>query len=130
VAAPADLDKAVRLLLDEHLSRTVAEQLRKLGHDVMAVVEVGLRQQLDTEVMAWAAGEKRAVVTANYQDFRRIHDVYLSRGDRHFGLVLVPRRFSLSREGFGRLIETLDRLLTEHPSETAFESAEVWLTDV
>ena len=129
MAAPADLDKALRLLLDEHLSPTIAAQLREFGHDVMAVVEVGLRQQLDIDVMAWAVGDRRAVVTANYQDFRRIKDVYLSRGDRHFGLVLVPRRFSLSRDGFGRLIQALDRLLTEHPSETAFESAEVWLDD-
>ena len=119
----------MRLLLDEHLSPTIAEQLRKLGHDVIAVVEAGLRQQPDTEVMAWAVGEGRAVVTANYQDFRRIHDVHLSRGDRHFGLILVPRRFSLAREGFGRLIETLDGFLSEHPSEGALESAEVWLTD-
>lgn len=119
----------MRLLLDEHLSPTIAQQLRSRGHDVLAVAEIGLRQQLDIEVMAWAVGERRAVVTANYQDFRRIHDVYLSRGDRHLGLVLVPRRFSLSREGFGRLIEALNGFLMEHPSETAFESAEVWLTN-
>ncbi|HVC99837.1 MAG TPA: DUF5615 family PIN-like protein [Candidatus Dormibacteraeota bacterium] len=119
----------MRLLLDEHLGPTIAEQLGQLGHDVVAVAEVGLRQQLDTEVMAWAVGERRAVVTANYQDFRRIHDVYLSRGERHFGPALVPRRFSLSRDGFGRLIETLDRFLTEHPSEPAVESAEAWLTN-
>jgi hypothetical protein len=118
----------VRLLLDEHLSPAIAEQLRSRDHDVLSVAEVGLRQQPDTEVMVWAVAEKRAVATANYQDFRPIHEVYLSRGDRHFGLVLVPRRFSLAREGFGRLIEVLDRFLTDHPAENALESAEIWLT--
>jgi Domain of unknown function (DUF5615) len=118
----------VRLLLDEHLSPAIAEQLRTLKHDAVAVAEVGLRQRLDAEIMAWAVAEKRAVVTANYQDFRPLHEVYLSRGDRHFGLVLIPRRFSLAREGFGRLIEVLDRFPTDHPPENALESAEVWLT--
>lgn len=76
-----------------------------------------------------AVAENRALATANYQDFRPIHEVYLSRGDRHFGLVLIPRRFSLAREGFGRLIEALDRFLTEHASQTALQSAEAWLAD-
>jgi hypothetical protein len=128
LAASAVLDQDVRLLLDEHLSPAIAEQLRSRDHDVLSVAEVGLRQQPDTEVMVWAVAEKRAVATANYQDFRPIHEVYLSRGDRHFGLVLVPRRFSLAREGFGRLIEVLDRFLTDHPAENALESAEIWLT--
>ena len=129
MAAPADFDPDVRLLLDEHLSPAIAEQLRSREHDVVLVVEVGLRQQLDREVMAWAVAENRALATANYQDFRPIHEVYLSRGDRHFGLVLIPRRFSLAREGFGRLIEALDRFLTEHPSQSALQSAEAWLAD-
>ena len=128
MAASAVRDQDVRLLLDEHLSPAIAEQLRSREHDVVAAAEVGLRQQLDTEIMAWAVAEQRAVATANYQDFRPIHEVYLSRGDRHFGLVLIPRRFSLAREGFGRLIEVLDRFLTDHPSEIAMESAEAWLT--
>jgi len=54
LAAPADFDPDVRLLLDEHLSPAIAEQLRSREHDVVLVVEVGLRQQLDREVMAWA----------------------------------------------------------------------------
>jgi Domain of unknown function (DUF5615) len=128
LAASAVLDQDVRLLLDEHLSPAIAEQLRSRDHDVVSVAEVGLRQQLDPAVMAWAVAEKRAVATANYQDFRPIHEVFLSRGDRHLGLILIPRRFSLAREGFGRLVEVLDRFLTDHPSENALESAEAWLT--
>lgn len=128
MAAPAPLAKQVRLLLDEHLSPAIAEQLRTIKHDVVAVAEVGLRQQLDALIMAWAVTEKRAVVTANYQDFRPLHEVYLSRGDLHYGLLLIPRRYSLAREGFGSLIEALARFLTDHPSDGALESAEAWLT--
>ena len=117
----------MKLVLDEHLSPTIAEELRRRGHDVEAVTEVGLRGQPDAAVMTWAIGEGRAVVTANYADFRALHDVYLSRGESHSGVVLVPRRFSLAEAGFGQLIAALVELLKEHPSNNALENAETWL---
>jgi predicted nuclease of predicted toxin-antitoxin system len=119
----------VKLVLDEHLSSVIAEQLRERGHDVVGAGEAGLQGQPDAWLLAWAVREGRAVVTANYADFRALHDVYLSRGERHFGVVLVSRRFELSVTGFGRLIAALDRLLKEHPRDRALESAEAWLTD-
>jgi len=119
----------VRLVLDEHLSPTIAEELRRRGHDVVAVAEAGMREQPDAALLDWAVAQDRAVVTANYADFRALHQVRLSRGEGHRGIVYVPRRFSLSQAGFGRLITALDWLLNGHPSNDALESAEVWLLD-
>jgi predicted nuclease of predicted toxin-antitoxin system len=119
----------VKLVLDEHLSPTIAEELRSRGHDVVAVSEVGLRQQADDAVLAWAVGETRGLVTANYTDFRALHETYLSRGERHFGIVLVSRRISLAEAGFGRLIAAIELLLKENPGATALESAETWPSD-
>lgn len=119
----------MKLVLDEHLSPIIAEELRRRGHDVVASREVGLGGQPDAELLAWAVREGRAVATANYADFRSLHELYLSRGERHFGIVLIPRRFQLSAAGFGRLIEALDRLLTEQPGDRALESVEAWLAD-
>lgn len=119
----------MKLVLDEHLSPKIAEELRRAGHDVVAAAEVGLRQQPDGAIMAWAVAEDRAVVTANYDDFRALHRLYLNRGERHAGIVLVPRRFSLAEAGFGRLIAALEELLHEHPRNNALESVEAWLTD-
>ena len=119
----------MKLVLDEHLSPTIAKELRRRDHDVVAAAEVGLRQQADAAVMAWAVGESRALVTANCDDFRALHQAYLSRGDRHVGVVFVPRRFSLAEAGFGRLIAALERLLMEHPQDDALEGVETWLED-
>ena len=119
----------MKLVLDEHLSPTIANELCRRGHDVVAAAEVGLRQQPDAAVWAWAVGQGRAVVTANYGDFRALHQLHLSRGERHLGVVLVPRRFSLAEAGFGRLIGALERLLREHPRDDALEGVEAWLAD-
>ena len=117
----------MRLLLDERVSRTIAEELRDRGHDVIAVAEAGLAQRPDEEVLAWAVRDGRAVVTANYRDFRMLHERLLLRGERHSGVVLIPRRYSLSVEGFGQLIRLLDSLLQTHPGDDALASAELWL---
>ena len=117
----------MRLLLDEHVSRRIAEELRKRGHDVVAADEAGLAQRPDEEVLASAVRDERAVVTANYRDFRVLHERMLLRGERHSGVVLIPRRYLLSVEGFGQLIQLLDSLLQTHPSDDALDSAEFWL---
>jgi hypothetical protein len=119
----------VRLLLDEHLSPRLAAELRNAGHDVLTAAEAGLRQSADPDVLSWAVNERRAIVTANYRDFRLLHEVYLSRGKLHFGLILVPRRLSLGRAGMGRLVEALARLLQDNPSDSALAGTEVWLDD-
>lgn len=70
----------MKLLLDEHFSQVIAEQLRSRGHDVVAVVErVELRERADAEVLGWAVSQGRAVVTENAGDFLRLHADYLSR---------------------------------------------------
>lgn len=119
----------MKLLLDEHLSPAIAEELRRRGHDVVAATEVGLGQQPDAAVLAWAIGESRAVVTANYADFRALHATFLSRGERHLGIVLMSRRFSLAEAAFGRLINAIERLFVENPGNIALESAETWLAE-
>jgi predicted nuclease of predicted toxin-antitoxin system len=57
----------VRFLVNENISRTVIQELRKLGHDVLSVKEsmVGAR---DDEVLARAREENRLIVTQD-KDF-------------------------------------------------------------
>lgn len=117
----------MKLVLDEHLSPTIAERLRAEGHDVVAAEGVGLRQRPDEEVFEWAVANQRALVTRNLRDFRPIHARYLSSGLEHFGLVLVPGRYSLARAGFGQLTRALGNLLERFPEEHELESVEHWL---
>jgi len=117
----------VRLVLDEMISPSAAERLRSKGHDVVGAAEVGLRQAPDAHVFAWAAGDRRAIVTVNYQDFRPLHDTRVSRGERPYGLLLIPRRHSLASRAIGRLVARLDAYLAAHPAVDALESQEHWL---
>ncbi|HEV7213979.1 MAG TPA: DUF5615 family PIN-like protein [Chloroflexota bacterium] len=119
----------MKLLLDEHFSPVLAQQLRQRGHDVLAVIELpALRQQPDEDVLAWAVAAGRAVVTENVGDFLRLHADYLSRGRPHYGLVLTTRRkFPRSSESMGRLIAALDELLRVLKTDDALQTDTHWL---
>jgi predicted nuclease of predicted toxin-antitoxin system len=81
----------VKLLLDEMISATVAEQLRARGHDVVAVQDLvlaHLRGVDDCLLLDHAAEEHRAVVTDNIPDFVRCHQRRVDRDNPHYGLLL------------------------------------------
>ncbi len=64
-----------RLYADEQYPYPVVEFLRALGHDVLTVQEAGKANQRisDSDVLAFATSEKRAVITQNRKDFFRLH---------------------------------------------------------
>ena len=118
----------MRLLLDEHISPIVAEQLRSRGHDAVAALEVSLTGVDDPGVLAWAASARRAVVTSNIQDFRPLHAASLTRGAAHHGIILVPTsRYSLRRDRLGTIVAALDQLLTRLPEDSALCDREHFL---
>jgi len=120
----------LRLLLDEHLSPEIARQLRQRGHDVVAVGErVELRGRPDRVHFASLPDEQRAIVTRDLADFRPLLAEALRRGEINSGLVCLPRRFSLNRDGIGRLVRALDTLLRTHPEADAVIAlgGEIWL---
>ena len=117
------------LLLDEHFSFRIAEQLRKKGCDVIAVVErPELREMSDEALLRWAGRNDRALVTENVQDFLPIHAEFLNHGEQHCGLILTSaRRFPRSTDGFGVLITALARLLSENQASSRLLSDIFWL---
>jgi hypothetical protein len=44
--------------------------------------------QNDEEQLAWSVSQERAIVTFNFADFAKLHDLYLSDGKEHFGIIL------------------------------------------
>jgi predicted nuclease of predicted toxin-antitoxin system len=80
---------APKLLLDEHLSPTVAHRLTALHFDVTCVRDRGLSGLKDWQLMEWCAGEGRAICTENERDFRKEHQRYLAEGRDHFGIIIV-----------------------------------------
>ena len=122
----------MKLLLDEHLSPEIARQLRERGHDVVAVGErTDLRGRPDRVHFASLPDEQRAIVTRDLGDFRPLLAEVLRRGSSTYGLVCVPARFPLNRDGLGRLVAALDAPLAAHPAVDAAVSlgGEIWLQD-
>jgi predicted nuclease of predicted toxin-antitoxin system len=123
----------VRLLLEEMISATVAEQLRVRGHDVVAVQDPDmghLRGIDDCVLLDHAATEHRAVVTDNVPDFVRCHQRRVDRGQPHHGLLLFANdTFPRHRHDafVGQLLTALEDQLLTHPDDN--DSSWIrWLT--
>lgn len=121
----------MRLLLDEHYSPAIAQQLRKRGHDVVSASETEeLKNLEDPDLLSWAIGQRRAVVSENASDFVPLHQDCLLRGKRHHGIVLTNRRrFTRARAAMGRLVRALDGLLMEASTTDALRAELRWLPD-
>ncbi len=105
------------------LSATVARQLRRRGHDVVAVQDgdlVHLRGIDDCALLDHAASDQRAVVTDNVPDFLRCHHARIEDGRSHFGLVFFTNdTFPRHRHDafVGRAVTAIDRELADHPGD-------------
>lgn len=119
----------MRLLLDEHLSPEIARQLRTRSHDVEAVVE---RPELvslpDYDLFARMAAERRAIVTNDVSDYVKLFGDTLSRGDTHYGLLLIDERsMPRSRNTIGLYVRVLDEFLRANATEDALRNQLRWL---
>lgn len=77
-----------RLLLDEHIWAYLAKLLREQGFDVIHVNEVDLVATPDDEIMEYAVGEHRAVVTFNIKHYIPLSIQYFEDGKEHYGVVV------------------------------------------
>lgn len=119
----------MRLLLDEHYSPKIAEQLRNRGHDVVSVSERDdLRGLGDLELWNRASTERRAFVTENVADFVRLMREAAAAGEPHFGVVFTsPSTFARSAAAIGLFVEALAALLGARPAEDALSGQVHWL---
>jgi predicted nuclease of predicted toxin-antitoxin system len=77
-------------LLDEDVNPSAAEIARQLGLDVKSVHEVGRRGLKDAERLAFAAEERRILVTRNRDDFVRLTIARFQTAEPHCGVLIVP----------------------------------------
>ena len=119
----------MRLLLDEHYSPKIAEELRNRGRDVASVKERDdLRGLGDLDLWNRASGEGRALVTEDAAGFMPLVREAASRGDRHFGVFFTsPTAFPRSAATIGLFAEALDAVLAERPAEDALAGQVHWL---
>lgn len=113
----------MRVLLDEMIGAVVAEQLRRRGHDAVAVQDpdqAHLRGMDDCVLLARAHDQRRAVVTDNVPDFFRCHQRRMEAGLDHHGLLLFTNdTFPRHRHDLfvSRVIASLEPVLTANPDE-------------
>lgn len=101
----------------------VAEQLRARGHDTISLHDPDYRSlegAPDDEVFVAAIAMKRALVTENVPDFRRLEADALANGEPCPSLVFTTNRQFPRGDAatVGRLVLALDALLLTKPALT------------
>jgi predicted nuclease of predicted toxin-antitoxin system len=93
----------IRFHLDEHLSHSIADGLRRREIDVTTTAEVGLLGASDDEQLSFASREHRVMVTED-EDFFAVASripnhagiVFLAKGSKDIGRVV--RRLSIMHD--------------------------------
>lgn len=116
----------MRLYLDEVIAPDVAAGLRERGHDVVAAAESDALGVSDAAQLARAIHDERALVTCNIADFVALARAAASRGQDHFGIVLIHAR-SLPPSRIGTLVRALDALLSERTARDALRNQTIFL---
>ena len=75
-----------RLYSNENFPMPVVNELRKLGHDVLTILETGKTGQSlpDQEVLDFAITQGRAVITLNRKHFIQLHN----KQPEHQGIIV------------------------------------------
>lgn len=100
----------MRLLLDEHFTFTIAEELRRRGVDAIATQKErpDLEGRADDVILRTATLERRVIVTNNVRDFAPLVEDFGLRGETHFGVVFTDdSTFPRTQAGIGLLVRAL-----------------------
>jgi predicted nuclease of predicted toxin-antitoxin system len=119
----------VKLLLDEMLTPVIARELQARGHDAEAVAGHPDREALsDSDVLALARAEHRALVTNNLRDFRPLHhEAITPGGPGHHGMIFIPGTYRRTKNDTGKIITALEHILAQHATEDGLANSETWL---
>jgi len=118
----------VKLALDHHFPKVIAQQLRGRGHDAIAIAERGWESEDDESLLAACHHEGRAMMTNNVADFVVIARQWALQGRQHAGLIFTSdQSMPRSRHSTGQFIQALDQLLRSHTAEVAFADRVHWL---
>jgi hypothetical protein len=76
---------------DDCISRALIGALRKAGRDLMLPADIGLSGAEDAVHLRRAILEQRAFLSRNYLDFKNLHDLVLTAGGHHPGILVVRK---------------------------------------
>jgi predicted nuclease of predicted toxin-antitoxin system len=102
----------VRFYLDENLSPEIGQALRRLGLDAISAHDVGMVGAPDPVQLAFAAGERRGLVTCDVLDFTEGGREAVRAHRPHAGIILCPASF---RGDVGAVTRALARVAAHYP---------------
>jgi predicted nuclease of predicted toxin-antitoxin system len=82
---------AIRLLVDEDVRPLLAETLRQRGFNAQHVVELKRGGLSDPEQLAFAAKQRRAIITHNIRDYVVLDREYRTKGLVHCGILVCDQ---------------------------------------
>lgn len=94
------------------MRRSLRAELGRLGWDCVATQEAGDRRMSGVRQLEWATAEGRCVLTANKDDFARIHAEWAAFVRVHAGIIIVTNQGA----EIGRIIAALDSTSAAFPS--------------
>jgi hypothetical protein len=104
--------KEPKLCVDEDAREdAVVSALRRIGIDVLTVLEVGRTGIGDVDQLRFATSLSRAFYSLNARHFACLHREFLARGEQHAGIIVIPRqRYSIGEKTrrLARFVETTD----------------------
>lgn len=80
------------LYLDEDVSVLIGTLLQARGFSACTARDEEMLGKDDPDQLAHAVSLERCIVTHNRVHFERLHNHYLTSGQKHFGIVVATRR--------------------------------------
>lgn len=82
----------------------------------------------DARLFALMPAERRAIITENWPDYRRLIAAAAVAGADHYGVLFTSRnRLPRGRDTIGLYVRVLDDFLARHPAEDAISNSYLWL---
>lgn len=101
----------IALYLDEDVDVLIADLVHARGFSVTTTREAGQLGNTDAEQLAFAARERKTLVTHNRTHFESLARIYLAEGRPHSGIILAARR--PSHEIARRLLRILNNVTAD-----------------
>lgn len=105
-------DESTRLFVaiytDADIRGGLAAQIRLRGFDAISAYEAGNAELSDFDQLAYAANQRRAILTCNAKDFAPLADNWWQNGRQHYGII-VSEQLPLG-EMLRRVLRLLDSI--------------------
>ncbi len=102
--------------VDEDLTKSLAEQLRRHGFDAISTQEIGHIQRDDEWHLEFAISQERAILTRNRDHYMQLYDEYWQAGKTHYGII-ITQQLDVG-EMLRRMLSLLDNVTAEEMMNT------------